>query len=66
MGRGGSRPGAGRKTASRRITVSMRVTIETKTALDELRGQGIHTGQLIDRLVADYVSTKRENDISMC
>jgi hypothetical protein len=44
----------------------MRVTIETKTALDELRGQGIHTGQLIDRLVADYVSTKRENDISMC
>ena len=63
MGRGGKRPGAGRKTESRRVVISMRVTETTKQHLDRLRENGQTTGQLIDRLVSDYVSEKAGNDI---
>lgn len=56
MGRGGKRPGAGRKTESKRVVISARVTQTTKDTLDRLRKQGQTTGQLIDRLVADYVA----------
>jgi len=58
MGRGGKRPGAGRKTNSRRVVISARVSQETKLILDQLRDEGITTGQLIDRLVADLQKTE--------
>ena len=58
MGRGGRRPGAGRKTESLRVAISARVTQTTKDILDSLRKDGQPTGQLIDRLVADYLKTK--------
>jgi hypothetical protein len=58
MGRGGKRPGAGRKTESLRVAISARVTQTTKDILDSLRKDGQPTGQLIDRLVADYLKTK--------
>lgn len=58
MGRGGKRPGAGRKTESLRVVISARVTQTTKDILDSLRKDGQPTGQLIDRLVADYLKTK--------
>lgn len=58
MGRGGKRPGAGRKTESLRVAISARVTQTTKNILDSLRKDGQPTGQLIDRLVADYLKTK--------
>lgn len=55
MGRGGKRPGAGRKADTPRVTVSMRVDTKTKDSLERLRKEGIPSGQLIDRLVADYI-----------
>lgn len=58
MGRGGRRPGAGRKTESPRVAISARVTQTTKDILDGLRKEGQPTGQLIDRLVADFQKTK--------
>ena len=63
MARGGKRPGAGRKTESRRVAISARVTQSTRDILDELRKNGQPTGQLIDRLVAAYVSENRTDDI---
>lgn len=56
MGRGGKRPGAGRRmqSGSPRVVISARVAQETKERLDHLRAEGIQTGQLIDRLVADF------------
>lgn len=56
MGRGGKRPGAGRRmqSGSPRVVISARVAQETKERLDQLRTEGIQTGQLIDRLVADF------------
>ncbi len=54
MGRGGKRPGAGRKSQGLRVTISARVSQTTKETLERLRAQGLSTGQLLDRLVADY------------
>ena len=66
MGRGGKRPGAGRKTESPRVAISARVNKETKAALDELRAQGITTGQFLDKVISWYLSTYPGNDISKC
>lgn len=65
MGRGGKRPGAGRKLFSDapRVAISARVSQETKDILLELRSWGLSTGQVLDQAVADYVSRNRENDI---
>ena len=54
--RGGKRPGAGRKmySGSPRVTISARVAQETKERIDQLRKEGWSTGQLIDRMVADF------------
>ena len=56
MGRGGKRPGAGRKAFadSPRVVISARVAQETKERIDQLRKEGWSTGQLIDRMVADF------------
>lgn len=54
MGRGGKRPGAGRKTESLRVVISARVTQTTKDTLERLRKDGQPTGQLLDRLIAEY------------
>lgn len=64
MGRGGKRPGAGRKTDSLRVAMSARVTQTTKDILDRMRKEGQPTGQLIDRLVADFVSKQKEEQVS--
>lgn len=60
MGRGGKRPGAGRKmfSGSLRVTISARVAQETKERLDQLRAEGFSTGQLIDKWVADFRKTE--------
>lgn len=65
MGRGGKRPGAGRKLLADapRVAISARVSQETKDILLELRSRGLSTGQVLDQAVADYVSRNRENDI---
>lgn len=59
MGRGGKRPGAGRRmqSGSPRVVISARVSQETKERLDQLRTEGIPTGQLIDRLVSGFQKT---------
>ena len=59
MGRGGKRPGAGRRmySDSPRVVISARVAQETKERLDQLRKEGIPTGQLIDRLVSGFQKT---------
>lgn len=54
MGRGGKRPGAGRKSQGLRVTISARVSQATKETIDRLRAQGITTGQLLDRLLAGF------------
>ena len=66
MGRGGKRPGAGRKLYSDapRVAISARVSQDTKDLLLELRSKGQSTGQVLDQAVADYVSRNRDNDIS--
>lgn len=60
MGRGGKRPGAGRKmfSGSLRVTISARVAQETKERLDQLRAEGFSTGQLIDKWVAAFRKTE--------
>ena len=60
MGRGGKRPGAGRKmqSDSLRVTISARVAQETKERIDQLRKEGFTTGQLIDKLVLDFHKTE--------
>ena len=60
MGRGGKRPGAGRKmySGSLRVTISARVAKETKERIDQLRKGGWSTGQIIDKAVADFQKTK--------
>ena len=60
MGRGGKRPGAGRRmqSDSPRVVISARVAKETKERLDQLRKEGIHTGQLIDKLVSGFQKTE--------
>lgn len=42
------------QSGSPRVVISARVAQETKERLDQLRTEGIQTGQLIDRLVADF------------
>lgn len=56
MGRGGKRPGAGRKPSSgpSRVSISARVSQATKESLDILRERGESTGKLLDRLISDY------------
>ena len=65
MGRGGKRPGAGRKLYADvpRVSISARVSQETKDTLLELRNRGLSTGQVLDQAVADYVSRNLGNDI---
>lgn len=60
MGRGGKRPGAGRRmqSDSPRVVISARVAQETKERIDELRKEGFTTGQLIDKLVSDFHKTE--------
>lgn len=61
MARGGKRPGAGRKmfSGTPRVTISARVAQETKERLEQLRKEGIHTGLLLDKLVAGF---QKEDD----
>ena len=42
------------QSGSPRVVISARGAQETKERLDQLRTEGIQTGQLIDRLVADF------------
>ena len=67
MGRGGKRPGAGRKMISDtpRVALSARVSQATKETLQGLRAQGLSMGQLLDRIVAAYVNENRGTDISV-
>ena len=59
MTRGGKRPGAGRRmySDSPRVVISARVAKETKERIDQLRKEGISTGQLIDQLVSGFQKT---------
>lgn len=59
MAWGGKRPGAGRRmqSDSPRVVISARVAQETKERLDQLRKEGIQTGQLIDKLVSGFQKT---------
>ena len=41
-------------SGSLRVTISARVAQETKERIDQLRKDGWSTGQLIDRMVADF------------
>ena len=43
---------------SLRVTISARVAQETKERIDQLRKDGWSTGQLIDRMVADFQKKK--------
>lgn len=55
--RGGSRPGAGRKSASidkKRVQVSISVSPQTKRMIDELRARGLKVGQVVDELIRQY------------
>ena len=42
-----------------RVTISARVAQETKERLEQLRKEGIHTGLLLDKLVAGF---QKEDD----
>ena len=62
-GRGGARPGSGRKPIKdedrkRNVTVSFRVNAVTRDALQELRAQGIDINAELEKLVARL--TKRD------
>lgn len=62
-GRGGARPGSGRKPIKdedrkRNVTVSFRVNAATRDALQELRAQGIDINAELEKLVARL--TKRD------
>ena len=55
-GRGGARPGAGRKPIreedQRNVTISFRVKASTRDALQDLRAQGIDINAELEKMVA--------------
>ena len=52
MGRGGKRPGAGRKSEDR-VPVCMKVGKVTKERMAVLRDNGVMIGKEVDRMIAE-------------
>ena len=56
-GRGGARPGAGRKpiaSEEKRVAVTVKVSPETRKKIIEIKARGYKKGRILDRAVEEF------------